>query len=76
MQDLANDVLPVAAAAMNGDQRAVLEAAHPLLRRLGRDFGFSVMRAGLPEAPNALADALALLANCVISLSLEFGIRK
>ena len=68
------DVAAVEAVA--GGTRAVLQAAEPLFERLSRDFGFTVMRRGLPDDPSALVAALALLSQCATSLAVEFGVGR
>jgi hypothetical protein len=59
-----------------GDQAAVLAAAAPLLDHCRDRYGFTVMRDGLPSAPEALADAFITLSRGLALLGAEFGGRS
>jgi len=58
------------------DQRALLEAAKPLLEELRDRYGFSVMRRGLPTEPEALSAALLTLADALAELDVQVGGRR
>jgi hypothetical protein len=54
-----------------GDRGDILVAARPLLSRLHREYGFSIMADGLPDNQQALCDAICLLADGLDLLALK-----
>lgn len=65
----------IAAVESGGGHADMLAAAGPLLGRLNVDYGFAVMRRGLPEEPGALANALLLLSRALAAIGPGTGRR-
>jgi hypothetical protein len=58
------------------DRRDILIASRPLLEQCRGRYGFTVMRAGLPTAPEALVSALLTLARGLRPLDAELAGRR
>jgi len=75
--EASNAELAVLAAMREGrDRRGILIAARPLLERCRDQYGFTIMRIGLPTAPEALARALLTLARSLRPLEANLGGRR
>src|SRR5262245_32087222 len=76
-RDASNAELAVMAALREGrDRREILIAARPLLERCRDRYGFTIMRTGLPTAPEALARALLTLSRSLRPLEADLGGRR
>jgi hypothetical protein len=76
-RDASNAELTVMAALREGrDGRGILIAARPLLERCRDRYGFTIMRTGLPTAPEVLARALLTLARGLRPLEAELCGRR
>jgi len=76
LDPVSGEVALMAAAHEGRDRRGILAAARPLLELCRDRYGFTVMRPGLPLAPEVLASALLTLVRGLRSLDEELVGRR